>query len=452
MTDAAEQGNRIRTAFLTRWIPFPPVGGAAMRNWQNINLLTSFGPVDVFAAVRRQFIPARVAYPEAVERLWIEPVVDDAGPTQDAGKSVFSVPIWLRPFFFERRVIKAFHRFLDEVRPDLIVIEELALAPIVLNGLHAQRHARIPVIYDAHNVESQLWEHMLTKNQRFGVRSRVWLHIIKTTERRLAERCNRIWVCSEHDRAAFAAHHGVQHAIDVVNNGLSSGFYTPLSSSERESAAESRDFIFLGTYTYKPNEVAARLLIEEILPRMRQRIPGARLVLVGRGVRPWMQEAARRDPSLVVTGEVADVRPFLASAAAMIVPLTIGSGTRLKILEAFASRCPVITTTKGAEGLDAVDEIHLLYAEDPETFLQQIERLIRDPELSLSLTNNAYELFVKTFSWEAIGQSVRASVTSMSLMPAFRGHSANRSENVPQDGDDAAASSRIESEKRSLTG
>ncbi|MGZ8172767.1 glycosyltransferase family 4 protein, partial [Methylobacter sp.] len=450
MTGSVEASRPMRTAFLTRWVPFPPLGGAAMRNWQNINLLTPFGPVDVFAAVRRQFIPAEVAHPDAVERLWIEPVEDDAGPIPGARKSLFSIPIWLRPFCFERRVLKAFARFLDEVRPDLIVVEELALAPIVFRGLRARRHARIPVVYDAHNVESQLWEHMLTNNQRFGARSRVWLHAIKTTERRLAGRCDRIWVCSEHDRAAFAAHHGARHAIDVVNNGLSSGFYT--SSSERERAAESRDFLFLGTYTYKPNEVAAKFLIEEIMPRMHQRIPGARLVLVGRGVRPWMQEAARRDPSVIVTGEVADVRPFLAAAAAMIVPLTIGSGTRLKILEAFASRCPVITTTKGAEGLGAVDETHLLYAEDPEAFLQQIERLIGDRELCRMLTNNAHELFLNAFSWDAIGRSVKASVTSMALMPASRGHLASRSEGAPRGGGEATASRRAGPETRSSIG
>jgi glycosyltransferase involved in cell wall biosynthesis len=440
----------MRTAFLTRWPPFPPLGGAAMRNWQNINLLRSFGPIDVFAATRRQFIPAEVAHPDVIDHLWIEPVADDAGPPQGGATSVFSPPVWLRPFFFERRVIKAFQRFIDQVRPDLVVVEELALAPIVLNGLRAHRDAGIRVIYDAHNVESQLWAHMLTKNQRFGVRSRVWLHTIKTAERRLAERCNRIWVCSEHDRAAFAAHHGARHAIDVVNNGLSSEFYAP--SSERERVARGRDFLFLGTYTYKPNEVAARILIEEIMPRMRQRVPGARLVLVGRGVRPWMQEAARQDPSLVVTGEVADVRPFLASAAAMIVPLTIGSGTRLKILEAFASRCPVITTIKGAEGLGALDETHLLYAEDPEAFLQQIERLISEPKLSLSLTNNAYELFVKTFSWGAIGHSVKASVTSMGLGPAFREPFTRRSEDIPQGGGNAPSSRRTVPEKQSSTG
>jgi glycosyltransferase involved in cell wall biosynthesis len=386
-----------------------------MRNWQNINLLTSFGPVDVFAAVRRQFIPTEVVHPEAVARLWIEPVEDDASPSQGAKKRAFSVPIWLRPFFFKRRVIKAFNQFIDQVRPDLIVVEELALAPIVLKC----SHDHIPVIYDAHNVESQLWEHMLTQNQRFGVRSRMWLHTIKATERRLATRCNRIWVCSEHDRAAFAAHVGTEYAIDVVNNGLPSRFYSSWSSSEREQAAGGRDFIFLGTYTYKPNEVAAKTLIEEIMPRMHRRIPGARLVLAGRGARPWMEAAARQDPCVIVTGEVADVRPFLASAAAMVVPLTIGSGTRLKILEAFASRCPVITTAKGAEGLGVVDGTHLLYAEDPETFLYQIERLVGDPGLSVSLTNNAYDLFVKNFSWDAIGTSVKASVMSAFPVSAF---------------------------------
>ena len=413
----------MRTTFLTRWIPFPPLGGAAMRNWQNINLMTSLGPVDVFAAVRRPFIPAEAAHPRAIERLWIEPVENDAGSSHGANKSVFSLPIWLRPFFFERRVITAFNQFIDQVRPDLIVVEELALAPLVLKG--ARHH--IPVIYDAHNVESQLWAHMLTQNSRFGVRSRMWLHAIKTTERRLAQRCNRIWVCSAHDRAAFATHVGAGHAVDVVNNGLSSGFYSSCSSSRGEKAAAGRDFIFLGTYTYKPNEVAAKILIEEIMPRMRPRIPGARLVLVGRGARPWMHEAARQNPAVIVTGEVADVRPFLASAAAMIVPLTIGSGTRLKILEAFASRCPVITTTKGAEGLGVVDGTHLLYAEDPEAFLHQIERLISDPGLSVSLTNNAHDLFARNFSWDAIGTSVKASVIAAFPMAA-RGQSAGAKE------------------------
>jgi polysaccharide biosynthesis protein PslH len=402
----------VRTTFLTRWVPFPPMGGAAMRNWQNINLLASFGPVDVFAAVRRQFIPAEVAHPEAVARLLIEPVEDIAGPPQGGGKPVFSMPIWLRPFFFEGRVIKAFDQFIDQARPDLLVVEELALAPIVLKCSHHQ----IPVIYDAHNVESQLWEHMLAKNPRFSIRSRMWLRTIKATERRLAERCTRIWVCSVHDRAAFAAHVGAGHAIDVVNNGLSLEFYSSSFCSGREQAAGSRDFVFLGTYTYQPNEVAAKILIEKIMPRMRERIPGARLVLVGRGARPWMMAAARQDPAVIVTGEVADVRPFLASAAAMVVPLTIGSGTRLKILEAFASRCPVITTAKGAEGLGVVDGTHLLYAEDPEMFLQQIERLIGDPGLSESLTHNAYDLFMKHFSWGAVAANVKASV--MSAVPA----------------------------------
>src|SRR5512134_3773929 len=122
MARPLKQSRAMRTAFLTRWPPFPPLGGAAMRNWQNINLLRSSGPVDVFAATRRQFIPAEVAHPDVVDRLWIEPVADDAGPPQGGASSVFSPPIWLRPFFLERRVIKAFQRFIDQVRPDLVVV------------------------------------------------------------------------------------------------------------------------------------------------------------------------------------------------------------------------------------------------------------------------------------------------------------------------------------------
>lgn len=429
----AERGHPLRTAVVTRWVPFPPHGGAAMRNWQTINLLQALGPVDVFAAVRRRFIPADVVHPDIIQRLHIEAVDDDGGSSPAPNRSFgISAPVWLRPFFFERRVIGAFERFLAETRPDLVVVEELAMAPVVLG----RTRCPVPLIYDAHNVESRLWEDILRKNRRFGMRSRIWLHRIQATERRLAKRCTRIWVCSEQDRASFAREVGGGEAIDVVNNGLSPTFYSlPSSSSaspssadratthaggqaggqaggesEREPPSAAPDFVFLGTYTYQPNEVAAKILIEEILPRLQQRLPGARLVLVGRGARPWMTAAARRHPGVVVTGEVEDVRPFLHAAAAMVVPLTIGSGTRLKILEAFASRCPVISTAKGAEGLGAVDGTHLLHAETPEMFVQQIERLLGAPELSRALTESALDLFARNFSWDAIGGSVRRSV------------------------------------------
>lgn len=419
MTPLAEPLRPIRTLVVTRWVPFPPLGGAAMRNWQTINLLKAFGPVDVFAAVRRPFIPAHITHPEAVARLHIEPIEDDAA--QETRTSRFSLPIWLRPFVFERRVITAFDRFLAEARPDLVVVEELALAPIVL----ARRRDSRPLIYDAHNVESRLWQDILTGKPRFGLRSRIWLHRIQATERRLARRCTRIWVCSTHDQATFAADVEARRPIDVVHNGLSSAFYSepPASAGPAPAAtgsaatgsratgpAAARDFVFLGTYTYQPNEVAAKILIEEILPRLQQRLPAARLLLVGRGARPWMTVAARQQPGVVVTGEVEDVRPFLHAATAMIVPLTIGSGTRLKILEAFASRCPVISTAKGAEGLGAVDGSHLLSAETAEEFVDQIERLVREPALARALSENAYELFARVFSWEAIGASVCHSV------------------------------------------
>ncbi len=118
--------------------------------------------------------------------------------------------------------------------------------------------------------------------------------------------------------------------------------------------------LYAGGYFWSPNVDAAHLLIAEIYPKLRVRYPGTRLVLVGREPTPEMEAAARSNENIVVTGEVADVRPYLLEADIVPVPLLVGGGMRVKILEAFAAGIPVVSTTKGCEGINVVDGRELL--------------------------------------------------------------------------------------------
>jgi len=124
-----------------------------------------------------------------------------------------------------------------------------------------------------------------------------------------------------------------------------------------------------------------------------------------------MIEAARRDPRIVVTGPVPDIRPYLAAASAMVVPLFQGSGTRFKILEAFAANVPVISTPKGAEGLDIEDGTHLLIAESADEFVDAVQQLWADENLAKKLTANGLELLKQLYFWDVtslrIGKAIK---------------------------------------------
>jgi glycosyltransferase involved in cell wall biosynthesis len=128
-------------------------------------------------------------------------------------------------------------------------------------------------------------------------------------------------------------------------------------------------------------------------------VPQARLSIVGR--RPPEEILAYRSPDVLVTGAVDDVRPYLESAAVVVVPLRLGSGTRLKILEAMAMGKAVVSTTLGAEGIDVVAGQNILLADDPATFASQIRRLLENPSLAARIGAAGRRLVEERYSWRS---------------------------------------------------
>ncbi len=164
--------------------------------------------------------------------------------------------------------------------------------------------------------------------------------------------------------------------------------------------------LFVGVLSYEPNRIAGEFLLEKIHPMLRSILPHARCTIVGRSPSRSMLDAALRDSSITLAGAVEDVRPYLAAADVVVVPLMQGGGTRLKILEAFAAQRPVVSTTKGNEGLRARSGEHLLLADDPQSIVAAIARLWLDAPLRESLTQAAYALVADEYSWSAVSDAV----------------------------------------------
>jgi glycosyltransferase involved in cell wall biosynthesis len=166
---------------------------------------------------------------------------------------------------------------------------------------------------------------------------------------------------------------------------------------------EPSSLVFNGALTYQANYTAAKYFLQEIFPLIRERRPDATLLITGSTQNVNLGDLAWSN-NVKLTGYVADIRPLVASSSVCVVPLLDGGGTRIKILEAMALGTPVVSTTKGAEGIEARHGEHLLLADDAASFAECTVRLMRDPDLRQRLASQARRLVEERYDWKKIGE------------------------------------------------
>jgi glycosyltransferase involved in cell wall biosynthesis len=168
-----------------------------------------------------------------------------------------------------------------------------------------------------------------------------------------------------------------------------------------------------------PNEDAMLFFCREVLPLIRAEEPDVTLSIVGRAPTPAVRRLAA-DPSVVVTGRVDDVRPYMREAAVYIVPLRIGGGTRLKIFEAMAMGKAVVSTAVGAEGLPVHAGEHLLIADEPRGFARAVVRLLRDIDKRRAIEQAARALVVAQYDWAVVAADLEEALTRFASVPIAR--------------------------------
>lgn len=253
-----------------------------------------------------------------------------------------------------------------EGRLDLIYAFRLVVAPMALGCTRLDRDTRPLTLLDldddecARDEECARLEEMVGNLERAGQlrAERARMERFRLT---LMQRFDHILLANPEDSRALAERHprlSFQHLPNCVRAPRE-----PLPSSQWEP----RRMLFLGTLDYLPNEDAVRYFVAEILPRIQAHDSSMGLRVVGVGLPPRLL-ALGGTPGLTLVGAVPDTAPELAAAGMLVVPLRAGSGTRIKILEAFQHGTPVVTTSKGAEGLGARHGEHLLVADNPQDF------------------------------------------------------------------------------------
>jgi glycosyltransferase involved in cell wall biosynthesis len=253
-------------------------------------------------------------------------------------------------------------------------------------------------VVQAHNVEALIWQRYY-ENAR-GLARRFFLRQqwqkMERFERTFLPQADWVVAVSEPD-ARLIRENFHQPRVDVVDNGIDSEYF---ASVQPNPAAP--QVLFLGALDWRPNLDALDLLLDQVFPRLIAQEPTARLTIVGRHPPVKLRERIQQLPGVSLCADVPDVRPFLAQSGVMVVPLRIGGGSRLKILEALASGLPVISTAVGAEGLDLQPGHDYVQANAPEEMAEALVRGIRQPQPLREMAQRARPQVLKRYDWDTL--------------------------------------------------
>jgi glycosyltransferase involved in cell wall biosynthesis len=381
--------------FLSTWYPFPPNNGSKIRAFYLLRALARSHRVAVVAFSDGDHNDeGTLSMPEGSD-IEMYPVAED--PYRHVNKPQLikfasPIPVAYRPSNRMRQVVA--EAATRSVWDAVVCIQ----VPVARYALQLED---VPRVLDIDTALSYQMLERYSQQTRVVARLRSWISVQKaySFEASLFRKFQACVVVASKERDFVSTMlSGDNVSLCVLPNGVDCqtnrpGLASPVSNS----------LIYNGALTYSANYDAMQYFLSKVYPRIRQELPEVRLTITGStdGVDLAGLEL---DRSVLLSGYVDDVRPLVAGAAACITPIRQGGGTRIKILEAMALGTPVISTSKGAEGLAVTAGRDILIADEPAEFAAQVVRLLRDDVLRQLLTLRARELVEERYDWESIGR------------------------------------------------
>lgn len=395
----------MKLLFLTPQLPYPPHQGTTIRN---LHLLTGLSPhhqiVLLSFADESQSIDD-TPLPDLCHHVETIPTPSARLLSQRLITTLFSkqpdMALRLPSRSFQARL----EHWVQAARFDVIQVEGIEMGQYVL-ALRKRRllneHTRL--IFDDHNAEYVLQRRAFLTDVRQPKRwpaagySLIQCIKLRRYEQAICRTADRVVAVSETDAEALRRLvPGLSPA--VVPNGVDVNFFRPQSIGQ--NGEQFTTLVFTGKMDFRPNVDAMLWFCNEIFPRIRVARQDVALAIVGREPHRQVRALGRR-PGITVTGYVDDIRPYVAGAQVYIVPLRMGGGTRLKVLQAMATGKAIVSTTIGAEGITARSGEHLMLADTPEDFTTAILSLLADPGQRKLLGARARHLVERYYAWETI--------------------------------------------------
>lgn len=390
----------MRVLFITTKSPWPLFEGRALRTYNLMREVARHHEVHLVSCIQteddaqgidhmRSMCPVVEAVPltRGSDRLWVagaalrEPFTDAPLPVlkyRDPGLHAVL-----------RRLALTHHY-------DLVHLDMLHLADCI------DLFPGVPVVLGEHNVEAMILQRRADNERRAPVRAylRYQASRLERYEARACRRASRVLAVSDPDARQLEAMSGRDDVV-TVPNGVDTTFFTP--DPARSPAPE---MVFVGGFTWFPNEDAIRHFVTDILPLIRARHPEVVLTVVGKQPDTPAVRALAAQPGVRLTGLVDDIRPLVHGAAVYVVPLRIGGGTRLKILDALSMGSAIVSTRIGCEGIEVTDGQDILMADAPQDFADAVCRVLEDPALRDRLGRQGRDLVERRYDWRAVAEDM----------------------------------------------
>lgn len=373
--------------FLCPWLPWPLNSGGKLRTFNLIRSVAPWARVHLRAVLEpdqgQADVDALAPYCASLK----------AFPREAPGAMMRFTHSKMERWFHSPALIDSVRHELMSEAFDVVHLDELLQARIL--PPESASHRSTPVIQHHHKLDTVFARNNTSLS---GLEKHFDTWKIGRLERESAGRHRHHLLCSPDD----AKNLGTRYP-DLKCSVVPSGYDPDYFKIPTDSKARSTDELcFVGSMDYIPNVVAIKHFVNQVLPKIRAERPGVKLNIVGRNPVPEIEALACDHVN--VTGAVPDVRPWLSTASAMVVPLTIGGGTRLKIVEAMAMQCPVISTTIGAEGLGLSHGKELLLADSDEDFARETAGLLANPKSTQSMASKAAQYVEDNLTWSRLSE------------------------------------------------
>jgi len=388
----------VKILFLTPELPYPPDRGASIRSF---NLIKNLAPRHEIHLL--SFSTKESDLAEAGPLLDLCSQIETLPtPHRSTLQRLLSVPLSPLPDMALRLPSSEFdlklRAFLQREGFDLVQVEAIEMARYIPTVIEYTSDVRPPrLIFDDINAEYLLQKRALETDLRHlrwlgALYSLIQWRKLCRYEAWACRRADRVVVVSEADKEALRRLvPGLP--VSVVPNGVDTQYYQPAEGETNGS------LVFTGKMDFRPNVDGVLWFFERVWPLVKSRLPQARLLVVGRNPSPRLSPLLQ-DPQVKVTGFVPDVRPYIARATLYVVPLRVGGGTRLKVLEAIAMGKAIVSTSLGCEGIGATSQ-EVAVADEPQEFAQRLLELWEDREKRTVLGMAARRL-AERYDWRSI--------------------------------------------------
>jgi sugar transferase (PEP-CTERM/EpsH1 system associated) len=404
----------VRILLVSPWFPYPAFGGALIRVFETLRHLSRRHDVTLLAPVAESPESASL---DALRDLGIEVFavqVSEAGPAvaRRLGQGLLHGRPLIQGLHYDGTMARELSRLTSARAFDVIHVEHSFMASYV-GAISTESQAR--TVLSMHNIESLRFRREM-EVARWGLRRLALAndqYLFGRWETRAVRQFDGIVAVSPLE-ADWARTHAPGAAVAVVPNGVNLAYFQPVART-----ASAPHVVFTGLMNYPPNIDAVTWFCESVLPLVEERQPGVRFTVVGD--KPAAEvRALSRHRGVEITGRVPDVRPYLADADALVVPVRSGAGTRLKILEAMAMQRPVVSTRQGAEGLDVTHDVNILLGDTAAELADGICSLLSEPSLGERLAREARRLVERVYDWPLCFRDLDALYERVAAMSTFR--------------------------------